>query len=59
MMINYKTVLILNDLPPSGRLILYNLHGNQTFNVGWVYFNILSIIFLLAFVTAMVSIEER
>ena len=46
-------------LPPSGRFILYNLHGNQTFYVGWVYFNILSIIFLLAFVTAMVSIEER
>jgi|MGYP003220296380 hypothetical protein len=49
----------LLTLPPSGRFILYNLHGNQTFSVGWIYFNILSIIFLLAFVTAMVSIEER
>ena len=24
----------LLTLPPSGRFILYNLHGNQTFSVG-------------------------
>ena len=50
---------IIPPFPPRARFILYNLHGNQTFSVGWIYFNILSIIFLLAFVTAMVSIEER